>query len=479
MKLPDPFVRLTGCLAIIPVDGGGGLYVRVMIWAGYVDRDSIRGCRDEVDALVGAGSGESALALLDEFDVPDGLSMVFDDGDPVEEINDFLRHAPIALSSIRKYAGDLAGLARWARSRGLTVLSLAEADLLAYRRAMTDPAPSSDRSPVSASRWNDLVAVFSTFYRWNVAGGKIARSPIPRWPDANGRVRLRVATVEEPQVRFLTADEIRVLRSHGFVGDRERLFFDLVLCSGARRAEMARACWVDLPAAGGSRGFESMWVLGKGAKARPVDLPRLVFGEMVSYRLGDREDVVLAHQARYERGVRDGDLVEYRLAAKRDRQGRVLLVRGRERRPTVGFGRAEDLARVVVRREDAMLDPAALFVGSRHGRMLGVRHWNAAFDAAERRCAGIDGAPLRVTPHMLRHSFAVHLLAALLSAAAASGSSATLELIEHPLKTVQRALGHASPATTYRFYIDAAQRCEGHVYRALDEMGHALWDAPV
>jgi integrase len=446
-----------------------------MIWAGSVDRRAVVACRGEIDGLLGSGLAESAVGLLDGFDVPDGMTFVFDDGSPVEEINEFLRHAPIALSSVRKYAGDLAGLARWAAGRGLTVLSLSERDLLAYRRALTDPPVGGGCRRVSASRWNDLVAVFSTFYRWNVAGGKIVTSPIPRWPDGSGRAGLRLAMVEELRVRFLTAAEIRVFRAHGLGGDRERVFFDLVLCSGARRAEMARVCWVDLPVANSGRDYEVAWVLGKGAKARPVDVPRLVFGGLVGYRLGDREDVVVAHQRGYERRVRDGELVEYRLGAKPDRHGRAQLVRGGDRRATIGFGAADELARVVIRRDDGLLDPAALFLGARHGRMLSVRHWNAAFDAAERRCAGVVGAPARVTPHLLRHTFAVHLLAALVSAAASSGSSATLELIEHPLKTVQRALGHASPLTTYRFYIEAAQRCRGHVYRALDEMGRALW----
>jgi len=108
--------------------------------------------------------------------------------------------------------------------------------------------------------------------------------------------------------------------------------------------------------------------------------------------------------------------------------------------------------------------------------MLGERHWNATFDAAEQRCAGTEGAPTRVTPHMLRHTFAVHLLAALVAQAASSGLTPTFELIEHPLKTVQRTLGHASPLTTYRFYIEAAQRFRGPIYRALDEMGRTLWN---
>jgi hypothetical protein len=76
--------------------------------AGPVDRRAVVACREQIDGLQGSGLAESALGLLDGFDVPDGMTFVFDDGSPVEETNEFLRQAPIALSSVRKYAGGLA-----------------------------------------------------------------------------------------------------------------------------------------------------------------------------------------------------------------------------------------------------------------------------------------------------------------------------------------------------------------------------------
>ncbi|MGC9162192.1 MAG: tyrosine recombinase XerC [Thiomonas sp.] len=83
--------------------------------------------------------------------------------------------------------------------------------------------------------------------------------------------------------------------------------------------------------------------------------------------------------------------------------------------------------RATLLRPDADADAqAALFLGARGGRITAQRVWLELREHA--RAAGIDA---RVHPHMLRHSFASHLLQS-------SGD----------LRAVQELLGHASIATT-------------------------------
>jgi integrase/recombinase XerC len=95
----------------------------------------------------------------------------------------------------------------------------------------------------------------------------------------------------------------------------------------------------------------------------------------------------------------------------------------------VPLGRVADAALrrwLVVRGEALRVEERALFV-SRRGTRLSPRSVQARIDVWARR----RGMPVRVHPHMLRHSFASHLLES-------SGD----------LRAVQELLGHASLSTT-------------------------------
>jgi integrase/recombinase XerC len=118
------------------------------------------------------------------------------------------------------------------------------------------------------------------------------------------------------------------------------------------------------------------------------------------------------------------DLVDVDLA---DAQLRVTGKGGKARDLPVGRHAAEALkAWLVVRAMLVAPGEKALFVG-RGGRRLGAR----SVQARLARHAGLQGLDRRVHPHMLRHSFASHLLES-------SGD----------LRAVQELLGHADISTT-------------------------------
>jgi len=118
--------------------------------------------------------------------------------------------------------------------------------------------------------------------------------------------------------------------------------------------------------------------------------------------------------------------------------------------------------------------PAALWL-SEVGLPVAPNSWEAVFARASQRCqaAGLD---YNVSPHQLRHSFAVHMLALLIRqrfgevSADQDLSGATYRrLLGDPLQQVQRLLGHASLATTY-IYLDHLAGCQDTVDTAVEEL---------
>ena len=132
----------------------------------------------------------------------------------------------------------------------------------------------------------------------------------------------------------------------------------------------------------------------------------------------------------YSSGLRLAELVALDLAALAQMaDGEVLVLgkRSKERYVPVGALARESVARWAQRRAElAQPEESALFVGQRGGRIS----MRVVQERLKRR-ALMQGLPVGVHPHMLRHSFASHVLQS-------SGD----------LRAVQEMLGHASIAST-------------------------------
>lgn len=133
----------------------------------------------------------------------------------------------------------------------------------------------------------------------------------------------------------------------------------------------------------------------------------------------------------YSSGLRLSELTALNVDAladiERDGEVRVMGKRGKARLTPVGALACQALqAWGTVRGELAKADEMALFVGLRGGRISG-----RVVELQLARRAQLLGLPKHVHPHMLRHSFASHVLQS-------SGD----------LRAVQEMLGHASIAST-------------------------------
>ncbi|MHB1447157.1 MAG: tyrosine-type recombinase/integrase [Acidimicrobiales bacterium] len=439
-----------------------------MIWGGRVDRAAVRRQGEFLDEAFGASTAAGVLVGLDEAVVSDGHPVWFDDGAPLEELNEFLR-GPYRLSTASAYGGDIAELARFLDGRGKTLVGASSTDAEDFKRGRL--------SEVGSDRWCRQGTAISVYYRWAVATGRMAEPPIRRWPDDNGRDLYTPHRRRQRLVRFLRAEEYRWFRDEclGGVGDgvREPLFSDLAVESGARRSEINRLSWIGLPDRHPGQNPTEVWVVGKGSKCRQVYLSWTTLQKVLAYRLGPRADAVESAQTYLQARLRAGEVNVCELGSP-DRQGRPQLRLEGRMRPLVDISDAA-LARAVVRRDDHSLDPLGLFISARGARLLDPSHWNRMFAAANKAAHHLNDSFPRVTPHVLRHTFAVHLLSALLQRLAAANQTATIQVLEEPRLFIARLLGHADPASTL-VYLEAAMRASGEPLAALAEMCE-LFDA--
>ena len=116
------------------------------------------------------------------------------------------------------------------------------------------------------------------------------------------------------------------------------------------------------------------------------------------------------------------------------------------------------------------------------GRPMTSAAWAAVFRRASTRCRTL-GIDIDVTPHALRHTFAVHMLSMLIREQIGAvladgppdepGSAAYRRMIGDPLQKLQRLLGHASIASTY-IYLDSLEESRALVEAAAERWGAAV-----
>jgi integrase len=289
-------------------------------------------------------------------------------------------------------------------------------------------------------------------------------------------------------VSFVTLEDYRRFRDVGLktllpdgrtrLGARDRngirnaLFADLLVTTGLRLEEASslftsdlvfadqrpgRQVWLDLPdaQAKGNRGRQILVPARLLEQVRAyVDVERAhavgKFRQRSAWRSIDRP--IFVHQARHA--------------------GRLRLLNGGD--ITLDLLDPEERGRLIVCDSDGTPSEPAILWLSEIGLPVQPNSWEVAFARASSRCRSF-GLDINISPHQLRHTFAVHMLAMLIqhrlhdAALPAGPMEGYRQILGDPLQQVQRLLGHASLTTTY-IYLDHIATRADTVDAAVEEL---------
>lgn len=416
------------------------------------------------------------VGLVTEPKVWDGMPILLDGSmHPIEPWCRFLRQYSISVSekTIRAYALDTLRFARFLDDRGVRLQDVSQDDLVAYRSVR-------QAAMVAESTWGRELVVIRALFHYLVDTG--VRTTVP-WIQIGQRsvVHPRPAR-RELQVRALTREQWLAFRNVGIGGQRpdgtvdasyrgrsttrDTMAAELAITTGMRLQEWRTLLDIELRPDPGQGAAVELHVTAKNQRRRTVYVPASTVRMIELYRATERRRSVLRAQPTLHACARRGEAAVVREIDSA--AGKVTYTFGgsehRMRYPEIPIGHR----RVLVREADGTLEPLSLLLGP-GGTPPSQRSWHEKFAQANRRlksleCDDLPGMPGAVTPHDLRHSFAVVVLRSLQVRAIEHETrrrtigvgTLSEHLVFNPLLTLQRLMGHASPATTmvYLRYVD-------------------------
>lgn len=441
---------------------------------------------------------------LDVLGVPERMPFILgDDGSYDIRLNQFLRELPTmgvrAENSWLAYARDLLTWSRFlSEQRGRTVWEAEQSDVAAYHQGRRLGPP---ETSISSSTWDRGIATLDKFYRWATLNGHVERPPFSyRAPHSSAFMPGRrqpepVNLAKERRGRrrapgFLSIEDYLVFRDVGLRGrlpdgapdpsfrgrhgHRNALFAELLVTTGMRLGEAATLLVGELPASETSTKSVLLPlapVVCKGGRGRSVRVPSRVLRAIAGYTDLERANAV-------ERGgLRPNGTSE---VVAIDGRSCFVIVDGRRFR--VPLARMTPVHRMAaVAADDAgRRQPMALWL-TEGGRPVSDRAWEAVFQRGSARCRTL-GHPVEVSPHTLRHTFAVHMLSLLIReqigalqepGATDPAMAAYRRLLGDPLQRLQRLLGHRSVTTTY-IYLDSLSEAQWLIDDAVDRWAQEI-----
>lgn len=437
----------------------------------------------------------SSKVTLEERRAADGLDAyvprILCDGELYDaDVDRFFLDLPLngvrSRHSLRAYGYDIMVWLRFLTEVcDKTVWEAARADVEAFHRIRRRGEPG---IRISAASWNRSIAAIDKLYEWGVREGLLPSSPFSHreiWRRNRTRGQGKLITrndafegrANQNTIRFVTLEDFRQFRDVGLrglsangaerPGARDRnglrnaLFAEMLVVTGLRLEEASFLLVFELdalPAANASR--RQTWLnlpagLTKGERGRAILIPDGLLQRLQTYIRVERTHAVTKFKAR-----EGWNLVERPILVRRPTacSGNLLLVDGRTV-PLEVFSPDERERLVICDADSTPIETAVLWV-TEVGQPVRPNSWEVAFARACHRCQA-NGLPIDISPHQLRHTFAVHMLAMLIQRQLDGGSLASSagpaegyrRILGDPLQQVQRLLGHASLETT-SIYLD-------------------------
>lgn len=414
------------------------------------------------------------LAFVDEFAQPliePGMPIVRqDDGQPALHLNDFLRYVRtdgVSLKTAAIYARDLIVFGRYLRqARGKSLLEATSADVGEYRILRLE-GPSEYR--LAGSSWRRASLAITRFYRW------AADEDVQLLEKAPKTLFRRDGAHALPTVRFVDLAAYLAFRaslrdSGARSALRNAAFAELLVSTGLRSQEANSLLLMEIPYSGETRVAATRITMlrvperiTKGCKPRETPFPKRLAREYIDPYVREER----AQAVERWRGAGGHRLLQDPIIACRTNDGRISLPgrRGAIRPDRLTIPERRRL--LIVPSADADLqfaEPAVLWL-TEDGAPCTLACWSSIFARANRA----QPAANPITPHMLRHTFAVHWLTALvrLQVRGSEGEHPSSDrqmsvqydkVSRDPLRVIQKWLGHASYITTQKYltYVDDA-----------------------
>jgi len=423
----------------------------------------------------------------------DGMPFILDgNGRYYHDVNRFFRACSTmgvrSRHSLRAYAYDILVWMRFLEERrgGKELWQADHNDVIAFHHARR---LSQEPFRISASSWNRALAALDKLYRWGLEEGLISTSPFRynitfRHGDGRGsakvvegnRARERAARRHDMQFvdlrRYLAFRDIG-LRGRlpdgsedpdwrGRNGERNASFAELLVTTGMRLSEAGSLTIAELPRLCPDYPrilpFDLPGAITKGERPRRVRFPRRVLKLIADYIDIERQIAVAKASPQFTSPLW--------LAT----DGRSVLD-GSGNRISLSRVNPQDRRRLLLSSSDPV-EHATLWLTER-GQPVPSGTWEVAFRRASLRCQNF-GVDIDVTPHMLRHTFAINMLSMLIREQVGAifnptdaHGAAYRQMLGDPLRQLQHLLGHANITSTY-IYLDSLAEAQELVDAATD-----------